>query len=63
MADDPVEVLTRWEDHGALWRVEELSGDRAVVLMCTCHGEPVERLESTDPKLIDFLRTHEPPAP
>jgi len=63
MADDPVEVLKRWEDHGALWRVEQLSDDRAVVLMCTCYGEPVDRIESGDPNLLDFLRTREPPAP
>ena len=63
MADDPVEVLKRWEDHGAIWRVESLADDRAVVLMCTCYGEPVERLESSDPHLLDFIRSREPPAP
>lgn len=59
MPDDPVEVLRRWEDHGALWRVEALTGDRAVVVMCTCHGEPVDRLESEDPALLRFLRERE----
>jgi hypothetical protein len=63
MPDDPVDVLTRWEDHGALWRVEQLRDDYAVVQMCTCFGEPVERLESSDPSLIEFLRSREPPAP
>ncbi len=56
MPDDPVEVLTRWEDHGAIWRVESLGDDHAVVVMCTCYGEPVERLESGDPELLRFLR-------
>ena len=56
MPDDPVDVLRRWEDHGALWRVESLTGDRAVVVLCTCHGEPVERLESSDVALIQFVR-------
>ena len=63
MPEDPVEVLTRWEDHGATWRIEELTDDHAVVLMCTCYGEPVDRIESRDPALVDFLRSREPPAP
>ena len=63
MPDDPVEVLRRWEEHGAIWRVESLTDDHAVVLMCTCYGEPVERLESGDAALLDFIRSREPPAP
>lgn len=65
MADTPVQVLERWEDHGAEWRVESLTGDRAVVVLCTCTGEPVDRLESGDEDLIEFLRvrTRERPAP
>jgi hypothetical protein len=63
MPDDPVEVLRRWEDHGAAWRVEELTDDRAVVLLCICDGEPVDRLESGDAALIDYLRTRRPRAP
>jgi hypothetical protein len=54
--DDPVEVLTRWEDHGAIWRIESLSDERAVVMLCTCTGEPVDRLESDDDALLKFLR-------
>ena len=56
MADDPVEVLKRWEDHGAIWRAESVTDDKAVVLMCTCYGEPVERIESTDANLLRFVR-------
>jgi hypothetical protein len=57
MAEDtPVEVLRRWEDHGAEWRVLHLSDDAATVDLCTCYGEPVERLESRDPELISYLR-------
>jgi hypothetical protein len=56
MADDPVEVLSRWEDHGAEWRVESLTDDHATVMLCTCTGEPVERLESSDERLLRFLR-------
>jgi hypothetical protein len=54
--DDPVEVLRRWEDHGATWRAVHVSDDRAIVELCTCHGEPVDRLESDDPALIRLLR-------
>jgi hypothetical protein len=35
----------------------ELSGERAVVDLCTCRGEPVERLESEDPAVIGCVRT------
>lgn len=56
MADDPVEILRRWEDHGAAWRIESLTEERAVVVLCTCTGEPVDRLESEDDALLKFLR-------
>jgi hypothetical protein len=55
MADDPVDVLKRWEDHGAVWRIVSLTRDRAVIDLCTCYGEPVDRLESTDPELLRFV--------
>jgi hypothetical protein len=54
--EDPVEVLKRWEDHGAVWRAVHVSDERAIVELCTCHGEPVDRLESDDPGLIRLLR-------
>jgi hypothetical protein len=60
MADDPVEVLRRWEDSGAVWRLVVLGDDRAVVDLCTCHGEPVDRLESSDPALLRFLADRSP---
>jgi hypothetical protein len=44
-----IDVMERWVLFGAPWRVVELSGDRAVVDLCTCAGEPVKRLESDDP--------------
>ena len=56
MTDDPVAVLERWTDHGALYEVLELTDERAVVLLKTCSGEPVDRLESSERRLIDFLR-------
>jgi hypothetical protein len=54
--EPPVEVLRRWEDHGAVWRAAHISDEWAIVDLCTCHGEPVERLESGDPELIRLLR-------
>jgi hypothetical protein len=56
MDDTPVERLLRWEDHGALWRAVHVSDAHAVVDLCACTGEPVERLESGDADLIAFLR-------
>lgn len=56
MDETPVDVLRRWEDHGATWRPLHVSDALAVVDLCTCTGEPVERLESDDPELIRFVR-------
>ena len=56
MADDPIAILERWSDHGAQYRVVELRADHALVELCTCTGEAVERLESDDPALIAYLR-------
>jgi hypothetical protein len=36
--------------------VLHLSDERAIVDMCTCYGEPVDQLESSDPHLIAWLR-------
>jgi hypothetical protein len=54
--DDPVEVLERWRDSGATYRILHLSDEAAIVQLCTCFGEPVDRLESRDPSLVDYLR-------
>ena len=51
-----VDILTRWEEHGAEWRVVSLGEERAIVDLCTCYGEPVDRIESDDPALLRFLR-------
>ena len=53
---DPVEVLERWRDSGATYRVLHLSDDAAIVQLCACTGEPVDRLESRDPRLVSYLR-------
>ena len=54
--ETPVELLERWEHHGAAWRAVHVSDEKAIVDLCTCHGEPVDRIESSDPDLIRLLR-------
>jgi hypothetical protein len=48
--------LQRWEVFGATWRVVEITDDRALLDLCACTGELVERRESCDHALIDYLR-------
>ena len=59
MTSRPVTIgdLKSWVLSGAHWRVVDISGYHAVVDLCTCTGEPMERLESADPAVIDYLRT------
>jgi hypothetical protein len=52
-----IDALERWVLFGAQWRIVELSRERAVVDLCTCTGEPVERMESEDPAVIGYVRT------
>ena len=53
---DAVATLERWRSHGADYRVLHLSDHLAIVQLCTCFGEPVDRIESTDPRLVRYLR-------
>jgi hypothetical protein len=50
-----VAVLARWEENGATWNVVILTDKLAVVELCTCHGEPVDRIRSSDPALLRYL--------
>ena len=56
-SEDPVAVLERWVDSGADYEVLHLSDEGAVVELRTCLGEPVDRLESADPRLLEHLRS------
>ncbi len=59
-----IDGLERWTLFGAQWHVIHLSSEEAVVELCACTGEPVERLESHDPAVIGHLRaTHADIAP
>jgi hypothetical protein len=60
MSNLTIEALERWVLFGAQWRIVDLSGESAVVDLCTCTGELVERLESDDPALIRYLRSAQP---
>jgi hypothetical protein len=62
MADTSLTLadLERWELFGATWRVVELSDDRALLDMCACTGQLVERRASDDPALIEHVRGARP---
>jgi hypothetical protein len=40
-----------------------VSDELAIVDLCTCDGEPVERLQPDDPELIAYVRQAEPDRP
>ena len=52
------EELKHWAAFGATWRVVEISDRRAVVDLCQCTGEFVERRNAADPIILDYLRNH-----
>ena len=54
-SDTPVATIERWEAHGATWRTVIVTDTLAVVELCTCHGEPVDRIRSSDPALLRYL--------
>ena len=57
MSDDPVAVLQRWADAGAIWRVlGHYHGGGVTVALYQCDGgEEVDRISSADPRLLQFL--------
>jgi len=52
-----IDDLERWVLSGARWRVVDISNESAVVEMCACTGEAMERVETDDPIVIGYLRT------
>jgi hypothetical protein len=50
--------LEDWTLNGASWEPVELTSRRAVVELCTCHGERVDVVESQDPEFIEYVRSH-----
>ncbi len=59
MSSEPLTIaaLERWVLFGAIWRTTEISSEHAIVDLCTCTGELVERRESHDASVIEYLRT------
>ncbi len=55
-SDDPVAVLQRWEDSGAIWRVLARGSNGVTIGLFQCDGgEEVDRLFSADPRLLRFV--------
>lgn len=56
--DDPLAVLQRWADAGAVWRVIGRHHDGGVTVgLYQCDGgEEVDRISSTDARLLDYLK-------
>jgi hypothetical protein len=52
-----IDALERWTRFGAQWHPLELSSDGAVVELCSCTGERVDVLRSSDPAVIAYLRS------
>jgi len=53
---DDVEVLRRWEQSGAVWRVLERSGSSVTVGLFTCDGgEEMGRVVSSSADLLEFV--------
>jgi hypothetical protein len=55
-----IDRLERWVLFGAHWRVVNIANEHAVVDLCACTGELVERVESGDAEVIEYLRTTQP---
>jgi hypothetical protein len=51
-----IDRLERWVHFGAHWRLVEVAPDRAVVDLCACTGELVERVTCGDRAMIDYVR-------
>ncbi len=41
-----------------MWRPVDVSDAIAVVDLCSCTGEPMDRVQSRDREFIEFVRTH-----
>ena len=54
------EELQRWEEHGATWRAIEITDQRVVIELCTCHGEPVDARVGESAEVIEYVRRAQP---
>ena len=53
-----VEELRDWREAGATWRPVELGDQLAVIDLCSCTGEAMDRVSSDDQQLIAYVRAH-----
>jgi hypothetical protein len=51
-----IEVLENWTGAGAMWKAVHVSDALAIVDLCTCYGEPVDRVETRDAAAIAYIR-------
>lgn len=56
MSTDPIDILRRWQDAGASWRVLTRRADTVTIGLFECTGgQEVDRFTSADPALLRFL--------
>ncbi len=61
---DPVDVISRWELFGGVWRVIARSGPEVTISLCRCDGgEEQQRIISDDPALAAWLGDRTSSAP
>ena len=53
-----IDDLERWVEFGARWGAVQIADGRAIVELRQCTGELVERRQTDDAAMIDYLRTH-----
>jgi len=53
-----IKELQDWKLGGAVWRPVEVGDERVVIDLCSCSGEPMDRVQSDAPELIEFVREH-----
>jgi hypothetical protein len=51
-----VEHLEDWVLNGANWRAVELDDRHAVIDMCSCTGELMDRVQSDQDEVIEYVR-------
>jgi hypothetical protein len=51
-----VNDLERWEQTGGKLHIVEISAQHAVVDLCACTGETMERWSTRDPAMIERLQ-------
>ncbi|HEY7856969.1 MAG TPA: hypothetical protein VIC82_00590 [Candidatus Nanopelagicales bacterium] len=54
--EDPLQVLRRWEDSGAIWRVVRRTPDTLEIALLTCTArEEMGRITTSDPEVLAFV--------